>query len=163
MSHNMKILYFDLPCLHISNSALFFAKCCVTLLLHGHSLNAHYKLYLLKKIPWVKCIWIHLLCPTCGHSAVRWEMLQLTMDSVVQLNMDTLQWRYNGRNGVSNHQPHDCLLRRRSKKASKLRVTGLCVGNSPVTGELPAQRANNAENVSIWWRHHELSSQLFLH
>ena len=40
------------------------------------------------------------------------------------------------------------------KKTSKLRVTGLCVGNSPVTGEFPAQRASNAENVSIWWRHH---------
>ena len=26
--------------------------------------------------------------------------------------------------------------------------------NSPVTGECSAQRANNAENVSIWWRHH---------
>ena len=22
----------------------------------------------------------------------------------------TLQWRHNGRDGVSNHQPHDCLL-----------------------------------------------------
>ena len=39
--------------------------------------------------------------------------------------------------------------RRRSKKTSKLRVTGLCVGNSAVTGEIPAQRASNAENVSI--------------
>ena len=28
-----------------------------------------------------------------------------------------------------------------------------CVGNSPVTGELPTQRASNAENASIWWRH----------
>ena len=28
-------------------------------------------------------------------------------------------------------------------------------GNSPVTGQFPAQRASNAENVSIWWRHHE--------
>ena len=46
--------------------------------------------------------------------------------------------------------------RRRSKKTSKLRVTGLCVGNLPVTGEFPAQRASNAENVSIWWRHHKL-------
>ena len=44
--------------------------------------------------------------------------------------------------------------RRRSKKASKSRVTGLCEGNSPVTGEFPAQRASNAENVSIWLRHH---------
>ena len=44
-----------------------------------------------------------------------------------------LQWRYNGRDGASNHQPHDCLLnrlfRRRSKKTSKFRVTGLCTGN----------------------------------
>ena len=41
------------------------------------------------------------------------------------------------------------------KKISKLRVTGLCVGNSPLTGEFPAQKASNAENVSIWLRHHE--------
>ena len=38
-----------------------------------------------------------------------------------------------------------CLFTRRSKKASKLRVTGLCVGNSPVTGEFPAHRASNAK------------------
>ena len=37
---------------------------------------------------------------------------------------------------------------------SKLRITGFCVGNSLVTGEFPAQMANNAENASIWWRHH---------
>ena len=71
----------------------------------------------------------------------------------------TLQWRSNERDGISNHQPHDCLLNRlfmrRSKKTSKLRVTGLCEGNSPVTGEFPAQIDNNAEKVSIWWRHHD--------
>ena len=70
----------------------------------------------------------------------------------------TLQWLHNGRNSVSNYQPHNCLLnclfRCRPKKKSKLRVTGLCAGNSPVTGELPAQMASNAENVSIWWHHH---------
>ena len=47
----------------------------------------------------------------------------------------SLQWRHNDHDGISNHQPHVCLLnhlfRRRSKKTSKLRVTGLCVGNSP--------------------------------
>ena len=47
--------------------------------------------------------------------------------------------------------------RRRSNKTSKFRVTSLCAGNSPVTGEFPAQRSSNAENVSIWWRHHETS------
>ena len=41
-----------------------------------------------------------------------------------------------------------------NKKTSKLRVTGLCAGNSPVTGEFPAQMASDAENVSTWWRHH---------
>ena len=73
--------------------------------------------------------------------------------------VSSLQWRHSERDGVSNHQPHDCLLnrffRRRSKKTSKLRVTSLCVGTSSVTGEFPAHRASNAENVSIWWRLHE--------
>ena len=27
-------------------------------------------------------------------------------------------------------------------------------GDSLVTGGLPAQRASNGENVSIWWRYH---------
>ena len=71
----------------------------------------------------------------------------------------TLRWRHNGLDSVPNHQPHDCLLNcsfgHRSKITSKLRVTGLCVGNSPVTGEFPAQMASNAENFSIWWRHPE--------
>ena len=47
--------------------------------------------------------------------------------------------------------------RRRSKKTSKLHVTGLCAGNSPMTGEFPAQMASNMENISIWWRHHAQS------
>ena len=73
-----------------------------------------------------------------------------------------LHWRHNGRDGVSNRQTHDCLLnrvfRRKSKKTSKLHVTGLYAGNSPVTGEFPAQMASNAENISIWWRHHVIES-----
>ena len=64
----------------------------------------------------------------------------------------SLQWRPNERDGVSNHRLHDYLLRCRSSKTSKLRVTGLCVGNSPMTGEFPAHRTSNAEDVSIWWR-----------
>ena len=47
------------------------------------------------------------------------------------------------------------LFRRKSKKTSKLRVTGLCEGKSPLTGEFPAQRTSNAGNVFIWWRHHD--------
>ena len=71
----------------------------------------------------------------------------------------TLQWRHNGHEGVSNQQLHHCflkrLVRRRSKKTSKLRVTGLCEGNWPGTGEFPVEMASNADNVSIWWGHHE--------
>ena len=44
----------------------------------------------------------------------------------------------------------------RSKETSELRVTGLCEGGSPVTDEFPTQRASNAENVSIGWRHHDI-------
>ena len=62
-----------------------------------------------------------------------------------------LQWHHNGCDSVSNHQPHDCLLnrlfRRRLKKTSQLHVIGLCEGDSPGTGEFPAQMASNAENV----------------
>ena len=47
----------------------------------------------------------------------------------------SLRWRHNRSDGVSNYQPHHCLFyrlfRRRSNKTSKLRVTGLCAGNSP--------------------------------
>ena len=76
-------------------------------------------------------------------------------------SMKLLQWRHrpNERNGVSNHRRLHCLLncwfRRRSKKTSKLRVLGLFAGNSQATGEFPAQMTSNAENVSLWWRHHE--------
>ena len=77
---------------------------------------------------------------------------------IVQDNCNALRWRHTEHDGASNHQPHHCLLNRlfgcRSKKTSKLCVTGLCVGKSPGTGEFPAQMTSNAENASIWWRHH---------
>ena len=50
--------------------------------------------------------------------------------------------------------------RRRLKKTSKLRITGLCAGNSPGTGEFPAQMVSNTENVSIWWRHHDTNTYM---
>ena len=72
-------------------------------------------------------------------------------------NRTTLQWHDNGRNGISNHQPHDCslncLFRYWSKITSKLRDAGLCAGNSPVTGDFPTQMAIPPENACIWWRH----------
>ena len=73
------------------------------------------------------------------------------------ITIHTLQWRHYERHGFSDCRHLDCLLkrlfRRTSKKISKLRVTGLCEGNPPVTGGFPSQRANNAEDIFIWWRH----------
>ena len=90
------------------------------------------------------------------------NMLHKKMSSGSYNEFWTLKWRNNGRDGVSNHQLHDCLLsrlfRHRPKKTSKLHVTGLCEGNSLVTGEFPIQMASDAENVSIWWRHHEYTN-----
>ena len=79
--------------------------------------------FLIETAPWSRCMSTRCPCP-CN-------------------TPHTLQWRHNGQDGVSNHQPHDCLLNRlfrcRTKKTPKLRVTGLCAGNSPVTGEFPGQ------------------------
>ena len=84
-----------------------------------------------------------------------------------QLCVCSLQWRHNEHDVVSIHHRLHCLLnrlfRRRSKKTPKLRVTGLCEGNPPVTGGFPSQSASNAENVSIWWRHRVLARLRLLH
>ena len=94
----------------------------------------------------------------------------------------TLQWRHNGRDGVSNHKPHDCLLNRLFKRRSKKHQSSAslafvrrihrwpmnslhkwtllsAVRERPlnlITHSLPAQMASNAESVSIWWRHHDI-------
>ena len=82
-------------------------------------LSAKYPLYvIILKEKW----------PTRHYRMIQWRWLA----------HNPLQWRHNERDVVSNHQPHDCLLnclfRRRSKKTSKFRVTGLCAGihRSPV-------------------------------
>ena len=116
--------------------------------------------------------WQRCLCLECTRSAVtvstypshcNWAINILHTGLIYLTNIFgciPLQWRHNGRDSVSNHQPCECLLsrliRRRSKKTSKIRVTGLCAWNSPETGEFPSQRAKNAENVSIRWRHHAI-------
>ena len=50
------------------------------------------------------------------------------------------------------------LFSRKSKKISTLRVTSFCMGNSAETGEFPAHKSGNAENISIWWRHHDITA-----
>ena len=102
---------------------------------------------------WYICLGTEVPCLLnihTGHHETRYGVYDRTY---------TLHWRHNGHDCVSNHQPYACLRNRlfrcRSKNTSKLRVTGLSLGGSPGTGEFFAQMASNAENVSIWWRHHE--------
>ena len=70
----------------------------------------------------------------------------------------SLQWRHNGCDCVSNHQPHDCFSTIYSDtdqwKHQSSALLALCAGNSPEAGEFPAQMAGKAENACIWWRHH---------
>ena len=71
----------------------------------------------------------------------------------------TIQWRHNERDGVPNHQPHDCLLdrlfKRRSRKHQSSASLAFVRENSPLTGEFPTQMASNEGHFSIWWRHHD--------
>ena len=98
--------------------------------------NALVHLYLCDGV----CVCVHVVMVVCMMCVRTWW---------------SLQWRHNERDGVSNHQPHDCLLnrlfRRRSKKTPKPASLAFVRG---IHRWIPWQMANNAENVSIWWRHH---------
>ena len=106
------------------------------------------------------CVRRKMTSPWChnGHDSSPMVQSEDSRKKCVWDGKWTSLWCHNGHDSVSNHQPHNCwlkpLFRRRWKKTSQLRVTGLCVGNSPGTGEFPAQMAIKAENISIWWRHH---------
>ena len=62
------------------------------------------------------------------------------------------QWRHNERDGVSNHQPRDCLLNHLFKAQIKENIKA--PRHWPLCGEFTGDRASNVQNVSIWWRHH---------
>ena len=66
----------------------------------------------------------------------------------------TLQWRHDEPEGVSNHHRLDCLLNRLIRQ---LKGNIKAPHHWPLWGEssAPLKRASSAENVSIWWRHHE--------
>ena len=103
----------------------------------------------------------------CGTQCIKDTKPHLKISFVPTSSSDytTLHWRHNYHDDVSNQQPPGCLLnrlfRRRSKKTSKLRRRHwpLC-GEFAGTGEFPAQRAINAENVSISWRHHDFPGSI---
>ena len=88
------------------------------------------------------------------------------------LNVEkSLRWRHYDHDGVSNQQPRGCLLnrlfRRSSKKTSKLRVTGLCEGNSPGPVNSPhkgpvTRKTFPFDDVIMWWKMHTNMMMLYL-
>ena len=61
---------------------------------------------------------------------IDWRFHEIWVSS--EFRTSSLQWRHNESDGVPNDRRRDCLLnrllRRRSKRTSKLHVTGLCGG-----------------------------------
>ena len=95
---------------------------------------------------------VKILCCECQtRNWIWWCRLQQKGDHSVQ-------WRHNAHEGDSTGLLNR-LLWRRSKKTSKLCVTGLCV-TGPVTSGFPLQRASDVNYVPIWWRHHTLPFQI---
>ena len=99
--------------------------------LHNHNKANHNK---------TVCIFLGIYCMIHGNNFnLNGYMRTCVPEEDTKAGIITLRWRRNGRDSVSNHQPHDCLLnrlfRRRSKKTSKLRVTGLCARNSRTNGQ----------------------------
>ena len=103
----------------------------------------HYRMY---------CLEIKYFIVKCNFSEIC-SCASTSKDSIDPANMVNMAspWRHNDHNGVSNHQPHGCLLsrlfRRRSRKTSKLRITGLCAGNSP--GPVNSHKSHVPHGVSI--------------
>ena len=99
------------------------------------------------RLPWF--LWQQSVLHVPRDSAI-WTGKNSIKNSGLHRAIPTLHWRHNERDDVSNQQRLDCLL---------TYFTGICEGNSPVTGEIPTQRASNAENVFIYieiWTHKSL-------
>ena len=79
---------------------------------------------------------------------IRWRHSVVTVKATLATDF-TLQWRHNERNCDPNHRRLDCLLNRmfwrKPKKTSMLRVTGICVGNSP-------ENSFSKTTIHVWYR-----------
>ena len=106
----------------------------VSMALRHHDGYSFILIWIINIISLVHCMWTALFqmrTKCCDmFYFVTFLDIRLIMTQASITRIRPLQWRHDGRDGVSNRQPHDCLLnrlfRRRSKKTSKLRVTALC-------------------------------------
>ena len=81
-----------------------------------------------------------------------------------RLITETVQWRHKERDGVSKHHQRlhclrncwfRCIPKKKNQRSASL---------ASVTGEFPVQKATSAENVYIWWHHHDsFGSLIFAH
>ena len=120
--------------------------------LHVYNLRVC-RMFSTKPISWHNGKW-HTLLFTNNSSSVDWENFSYHYNNIImsavasQITSLTIVYSivYSGAD------------ERKSQSSASLAYMCVCVwgggGDSPVTGEFFAQRASNAENVSIWWRHH---------
>ena len=118
---------------------------------------------------WIKSLWIYIISYKCAHGFVvacfHVVILWVSSDGVIHLTI-SLQWRQNGHESVSDHQPRGCLLNRYSGTDQRkhqssaslafVRVIHLSPVNSPHKG--PVTR----KNISISWRHRDVVISRFL-
>ena len=92
--------------------------------------------------------------PGCGLKIVTLLLLFIICSNYLQnplltVWLYTLLWRHN--EPIANHQrlnyQINSLFKAQIKETSKFRVTELCCGNWPVTGEFPAQRDSDVEMI----------------
>ena len=110
-----------------------------------------YWMWLLRFTKWVKidqpmkCVYyVTLTCNmNCSQLNIRYRWY----------GRDKFQWRHNKSHGISNYRRLDCLVNRLIRR--RLNKHQRSASRAFVTGEFPAQRASDSENVSIWWRHHD--------
>ena len=98
--------------------------------------------------------------------ATAWGSLFLHTSLLLPLlicHLKSWRWCHNERDGVSNHRVLHCLLnrlfshRKHQSSASLAFVRGIELELELIsTGDqwIPTQRASDAGNVSVWWRHH---------
>ena len=88
---------------------ILFIKRCVF-----RSIIMHYLMFYLIKIsgPMCKCGFIITLMSKRYTSSYMWKVLMRWIQHWFTCMYVSLQWRHNERDGVSNHQPDNCLLNR---------------------------------------------------
>ena len=85
-------------------------------------------------------------------SKIKPNIFGIVLAYFVYFGRKALQWLHNERNGVSNHRRVQAPIKENTKAPRHWPLWGESTGDR----WFPSQRASNAENVSIWWRHHGL-------